>query len=144
MSRPNRGIIDAGSRVLEQVMAKPAFKDDLRALLNNIDPENSPRLIRTMLGRDIEVPLAVMSALPGIANILIRMADELIRQVYDKFPDPLLQGFAESLLAEIDHEALARTVEGMQQLGRDLTPVFQEMLKKMETRQVRTAKGALP
>lgn len=133
MSQPNRGIIDALSRVLEQILLKPSFKDDLRALIQNIDPENSPRLIKAIMGTDIEVPLSLVSSLPAIANIFIKTTEELIRQVNESFPAPVLQAFTESLLAEVDHVALANAVNGAKRLGRDLSPVFAEALKKLES-----------
>jgi hypothetical protein len=134
-SGQNRGIVDASSRILETIMARPDFKEGLRALLNNIDPDNSPRLAQVILSKDIEIPLAFMCALPGMANIVIRMADEFVRQVNRMFPAPMLQSFAESLLSDIDYEALARAIEGVKGLGQDLAPVFDAALKNIEMRQ---------
>jgi len=133
MERQNtRGIIDAQSRILEELLGKTAFKDGLRSLLRNIDPENSPKLIRALMGKDIEVPLAIVSALPAIANCFIRIADELLVEVRGKFPPPLLAGFVASLLDEIDKEALARAVANSRGLAEDLTPVFQAAMKALE------------
>jgi hypothetical protein len=123
-SGPKRGIVDAGARILEAAMARPDFKEGVRTLLSGIDPDNSARLARVILSKDIELPLSLLSALPGMANIVIRVVDELVRQVREAFPAPLLQGFAESLLSEIDYEALARAIENVQGLGRDLSPVL--------------------
>ncbi|HQJ07671.1 MAG TPA: hypothetical protein PLF54_01625 [Deltaproteobacteria bacterium] len=144
MSQANRGIIDAGGRMIGELMEKTAFKDSLRALLQNIDPENGPQLVRTVLEKDIEVPLSIVSSLPGIANTLILMADELIRQVLEKFPPPLLTAFIESLLAEIDREALARVIEGSRQIVRDLSPVFREAIDAAgQERTARTIEGVV-
>jgi hypothetical protein len=82
----------------------------------------------------VEVPLALMGALPSIANCLIRAIEELIIQVSEKFPPPLLAGFMESLLEEIDKEALARTITNAKGLAEDLTPVFQAAWKAIEER----------
>lgn len=139
-SGPNRGVIDAFSRVLEQILMKPSFKDDLRALLQNVDPENSSRLIKTILSTDIEVPLSLMSTLPAIANSFIKMAEELIKQVNNSFPAPVLQAFTESLLAEVDYPALAAAINGAKKFGRDLSPVFQEALKRLESEQAALTK----
>jgi hypothetical protein len=141
-SRANRGIIDAVNRVLEQAFKKTSFKDDLRALLMNIDPENAPMLVRTFLGKDIEVPLALLSALPGLANTLILMADELAAQVNEKFPTPLLQGFAESLINEIDQKSLSRAVTGITRLVETLQPVFQEASARFEKQLAEPGKEA--
>jgi len=134
-SQTNRGVIDAASRVLEQIILKPSCKDDLRTLLQNIDPENGARLVKALLSTDVEVPLSIVSALPALANSFIKMAEELIRQINESFPAPILQAFAESLLAEVDHTALANAISGAKRLGRDLSPVFAEAMKKLEDAQ---------
>ena len=124
-----RGIIDAQSRILEELFDKTAFKDGLRHFLRNIDPENSPKLVRTLLGKDIEVTLALMAALPELINALILALDELISQVRVKFPPALLNDFVRSLLDDIDREALTRVMTGTKELGDQLSPVFREALK---------------
>jgi len=134
-SQANRGIIDAGNRVLGQVLAKTSFKDNLRTLLMNIDPENAPALIRTFLGKDVEVPLAIVSALPSVVNAFIAMADEFARQLNEKFPEPLLQGFAASLVNEIDLKTLASAQEGITRLVHILMPVFLEVKTQLEEKQ---------
>lgn len=139
----NRGIIDAGSRVIGELMLKTTFKDSLRALLQNIDPENAPQLVRTVLEKDIEVPLSVVSALPAVANSLILMADELIRQVNTQFPPPLLQAFIGSLLSEIDIKTLAQVIENARQMVQDLSPAFRETLEAPEQKLAAGAEGMM-
>jgi len=73
-----------------------------------------------------------VSVLPAVANSLILMADELIRQVNAKFPPPLLQAFIGSLLSEIDRKTLAQVIEGARQLAQDLSPAFRETLDAPE------------
>ncbi len=127
-----RGIIESKSRIIEELLEKTAFKDSLRLFLRNIDPENSPQLVRTILGKDVEVPLALVGVLPAIANCIIRAVEELIIQVNEKFPPPLLAGFVESLLEEIDKEALERAIANAKVLADDLAPVFKEAWKAIE------------
>jgi hypothetical protein len=124
-----RGIIDSQSRILGELLEKTAFKDGLRHFLRNIDPENSPNLVRTFLGKDIEVALALMSALPALANAVILALDELISQVREKFPPALLAAFVQSLLEDIDRESLARVMKEAKDLGEDLSPVFEAVWK---------------
>lgn len=118
------GIIDSNNRILEEVLGKPAFKEGLRLVLMNIDPQNSPRLVRTILGTDVEVPLAIVGALPALANAVILALDELLLQVREKFPPVLLADIVESLLNEIDRETLARVMAGAKDLNELLSPVF--------------------
>jgi hypothetical protein len=119
-----RGIIDSQSRILEALLEKTAFKDGLRHVLQNIDPENSPKLVRALMGKDIEVTLALMAALPALANAVILALDELLSQVRDKFPPALLNDFVQSLLEDVDKETLARVLSGAKDLGDQLSPVF--------------------
>ncbi|HVN72903.1 MAG TPA: hypothetical protein VMU10_12875 [Desulfomonilia bacterium] len=129
-----RGIIESGSRALEELLAKTAFKDSLRLWLLNIDPENSPQFVRTLMGRDIEVPLALVSAMPALANCLIKAVDEVLAQIRDKFPKPLLAGFISSLLEEIDADALGRAIKNAGALSEDLAPIFRAAWKSIEER----------
>lgn len=129
-----RGLVATTAEILGELLDKPAFKDSLRLFLKNIDPENSPLLVRTLLGRDIEVPLAVTGALPSLANAVLLAACELIVQVREKFPAPLLAGFAESLLSEIDKDTLARLIVEIDGLGSDLGPVFREAWRSVKDR----------
>ncbi|MCK9265110.1 MAG: hypothetical protein M0R18_15075 [Deltaproteobacteria bacterium] len=126
-SHTSRGLLDMESRVLDRLLSKTAFKDNLRALLRNIDPENSPRLVRTLLEKDPEVPLAIVCALPAIANCFIKAAEELLTRIQSQYPPALLQGFARSLLQEVDRESLARVAARVTQLGEDLSPVVNEV-----------------
>lgn len=121
---PSRGFIETKAGVLGELMDKTAFKDGMRLFLKNIDPENSPMLVRTLLARDIEVPLAVVGALPALANAVVKAACELLAQVRGKFPAPLLVSFAESLLADIDKDDLARLLSELNDLARELGPAF--------------------
>jgi hypothetical protein len=134
MADINRGFFDSTSRVVEEAIGKTAFKDGLRLFLKNIDPENSPQLVRVLMGKDIEVPLAFVSTLPAIVNAIIRALDELIIQVNDKFSPPLLSSFVESLLDEIDKETLARFVTNARVLVQDFSPLFQAVWKTVEDR----------
>ena len=124
----NRGLIDASSRVLSELLEKPAVKDSIRTMLQNIDPDNSPQLVRTFLWKDPEFSLGLTAALPAIANTIIKSADELLVQVFEKFPQPLLKSFIVSLVDEIDKESLASLTDNVSKLMKLLTPVFQEVL----------------
>ncbi len=119
-----RGIIDSKRRILEEILGKTAFKDSLRHFLNNLDPENSPQLVRTIMSRDVEVPLALAAVVPVLANAVILGLDEAITQVKDKFPPALLNDFVRSLLEDIDRESLARLMAGVKELSEQLSPVF--------------------
>jgi hypothetical protein len=135
--RSNMGFIETRSRVLDELLEKTAFKDSLRLFLKNIDPNSCAELVRTLLGKDIEVPLALAGAVPVIANCLIKAGHELIVQVRDKFSPELLASFVESLLDEIDKDTLARLITESRALGSDLAPVFLAAWKVIEVKTAR-------
>ena len=139
---PNRGLMDLGSRILDTLLSNTAFKDELKSLLRNIDPENSPRLVRTFLEKDPEVPLAIVCTLPAITNCFIKAAEEFLTRIQNQYPPALLQSFARSLLQEVDRESLTRVAARAKQLGEDLSPVVNEVFgpsvpeRKPEDREV--------
>jgi len=118
------GMIETRRMALEGLLASPTFKESLRLFLKDIDPESGPALIRTLLGKDVEVPLAVVGTIPVLANILIRTAMELVLQVRSKYPAPLLASMADSLLQDVDKETLAGLMKELRGLGRDLAPAW--------------------
>ena len=127
----NTGILEKQIRVAEEILASTAFKDSLRLFLKNINPESGPVLVRTLMGRDVEVPLAVISAMPAVANCLIKIAMELVVQVR-KYPAPMLAGMTESLLQDVDKETLALLIREVRELGKDMAPVFRAFSESLE------------
>ncbi|HOS97379.1 MAG TPA: hypothetical protein PLR71_01895 [Deltaproteobacteria bacterium] len=128
----NTGLIEGRTRVAEELLASTTFKDSLRMFLRNIDPGAGPGLVRTILGKDTEVPLAVMSSLPAMANCLIGIAMELVVQVRSIYPPPLLAGMVASLLEDVDRRSLACLIHELRDLGRDLAPAFSAFAKAVE------------
>jgi hypothetical protein len=130
--RQDMGIIENRRRIVEELLAKPTFKESLRLFLKNIDPDSGPELVRTLLGKDVEVPLAVVSTLPVLANLFIRTARELVVQVRSKYPTPLLASMVESLLQDVDRQTLAGLIEEIRGLGTDLSPALNAFAKAVE------------
>jgi hypothetical protein len=102
----NRGIVDATNRILKVLLKRPAFKENVRSLLNGVDPDNARELARTILWEDPEIVLSLMGALPSLANSMIRFLDEIILQVREKFPPELLHAFLEEIMEEFDGESI--------------------------------------
>ena len=130
-NRQDTGILENQTNVAEELLASTSFKDSLRLFLKNIDPESGPALVRTLMGKDVEVPMAVMSAMPLIANCLIKIAMELVVQVR-KYPAPMLAGMTESLLQDVDKETLALLIREVRELGKDMAPVFRAFSESLE------------
>ena len=129
--RQETGILEKQIRVADKLLASTTFKDSLRLFLKNMDPESGPLLVRTIMGKDAEVPIAVISAMPVVANCLIQIAMELVLQVR-KYPASMLAGMTESLLQDVDKETLARLIREIRELGKDMAPVFRAFSESLE------------
>lgn len=129
--RQETGILEKQIRVADELLASTTFKDSLRLFLKNMDPESGPLLVRTIMGKDAEVPIAVISAMPVVTNCLIQIAMELVLQVR-KYPAPMLAGMTESLLQDVDKETLARLIREIRELGKDMAPVFRAFSESLE------------
>lgn len=102
----NRGIIDAANRIAKVLLQRPAFKENVRSVLNAVDPDSARELARTIVWEDPEIVLSLMGAVPSLANSVIRFLDEIILQVREKFPPELLHEFLEAIIGEFDEEAI--------------------------------------
>ncbi len=127
----NIGIVENRRRVAEELLASTSFKDSLRLFLRDIDPEFGPALVRTLMGKDVEVPLAVMSAIPSVANCLIRTAMELVKLIRH-YPTPMLTGMIETLLRDIDKDTLSSLIRESRDLLRDIAPALNDFAGTME------------
>jgi len=125
----SRGLIDAANRTLEEILSRPVFKDSLRSMIKNIDPESTRGLVNTIMWKDQEVLLSLLGSLPLIANTLIIALDELLTQVDQKFPLELLKGFSESILDDIDIGKALSVVSRLQGLFNELSPVLNKALR---------------
>ncbi|HHO77372.1 MAG TPA: hypothetical protein ENN05_13225 [Deltaproteobacteria bacterium] len=128
----NITMIERNRRIAEELLASTTFKDSLRLFLKNIDPEAAPALVRTLMGKDVEIPMAVISTLPVITNCLIKMAMEIVIQVRGKYPAPLLSSMTESLLEDVDRETLICLIKEIRGLGNDLAPAFNAFSQAIE------------
>lgn len=118
------GVIDLIARITKVMLTKPAFKHNVRLLLNNIDDESAPELARTMLWEDMEFTFDIVGALPSIINAIIKFSNELLLQLNEKIPDELLRGFIENAAKEIDITALDSLKERSVDLWSKLSPVI--------------------
>lgn len=127
-------IVMTGNRgtLAEELLASTTFKDSLRMLLKHIDPESGPELVRTLLGKDPEVPMALLSVLPILANTFIRSALEFVSLLRSIYPSQLLAGMVESLLQDVDREALVSLIREARALGSELAPVLDAFARAVE------------
>lgn len=102
----NRGIIDLTNRIVKVLLKRPAFKENLRSLLNGVDPDNARELARTVLWEDPEIVLSLMGALPSLVNAMLRFCDEIILQVREKYSPELLHEFLGEIMRELDKDSI--------------------------------------
>ena len=104
----NRGIIDATNRIMRVLLKSPAFKSNVRSVLNSIDPDNARELARTIIWEDPELTLSLIGAVPSLANSIIRFLDEVILQVREKFSPELIHDFLGAIMRDVDRETIKR------------------------------------
>ncbi|MGA2782909.1 MAG: hypothetical protein ABSF13_13505 [Smithella sp.] len=130
MQEANKGVIDLTDRVLKELLKKSGFKDGVRTVLQNIDPESSRRLVRTMMWQDPEFFLGVLGAIPSIINSLAQCVDELLIQLNEKFSSQLLHNFMKSIVLSLDKETLESIVDKGKPLINQLLQVAEEAFKE--------------
>jgi len=126
MEEANKGVIDLSDRVLKELLKKPGFKEGVRTVLQNIDPDSSRRLVRTMMWQDPEFFLGVLGAVPSIVNSLAQCLDELLLQLNEKFPPQLLHDFMKSIVLSLDKKTLESIVRNGKVLTTELWTVAEE------------------
>jgi hypothetical protein len=126
MEEANKGVIDLSDRVLKELLKKPGFKDGVRTILQNIDPDSSRKVVRTMLWQDPEFFLGLLGAVPSIVNSLTQGVDELLTQLNEKFSPQLLHDFIKSLVLSMDKKTLESIVRNGKILATELWVVAEE------------------
>ena len=126
MEEAKKGVIDLTDRVLKELLKKPGFKESVRTVLQNIDPESSRRLVRTMMWQDPEFFLGVLGAVPSVVNSLTQCVDELLIQLNEKFSPQLLHDFMKSIVLSLDKDTLESIVRNGKLLGTQLWVVAEE------------------
>lgn len=126
MEEANKGVIDLTDRVLKELLKKPGFKEGVRTVLQNIDPESSRKLVQTMMWQDPEFFLGVLGSVPSIVNALSQCADELLGQFNEKFSPQLRHDFMKSIVLSLDKKTLESIVRNGKVLATELWVVAEE------------------
>lgn len=126
----NKGVIDLSDRILKELLKKPSFKDGVRTVLTNIDPESSRRLVRTLLWQDPEFSLSLISALPPVVNAALSGIDELLIQLQEKMSPLLLHDFLRSMASSVDRETLERIIKNGKELSVVILAIADEVIKE--------------
>jgi len=126
MQESQKGVMDLSDRVLKELLKKPGFKENVRTVLQNIDPDSGRRLIRTLMWQDPEFFLGLLGAVPALANTLVQCVDELFIQLNEKFSPQLLHDFLKALVLALDRKTLENIVRNGKLLGGQLWAVAEE------------------
>lgn len=133
MEEANKGVIDLSDRVLKELLKKPGFKEGVRTVLQNIDPDSSRRLVRTMMWQDPEFFMGVLGSVPSVVNSLTQGVDELLTQLNEKFPPQLLHDFIKSIVLSLDKKTLESIVRNGKILATQLWVVAEETYNEQNT-----------
>jgi len=96
-----QGIIEGLSRLLRELLRTPKFRDLARLILQDLDPENAPLVVRTLAREDPELFLATLSRAPALANALIGALHELLLTL-TAYPPAMAQVLGSGLADEFD------------------------------------------
>lgn len=91
--------------ILGVMLRSTAFKDILRANLNEMSTSSGSSFVKTLMREDPEVFFALIASLPVIVNAMVKASAEFALQLKDKYPPEMLQSFLMSLFQEIDKDA---------------------------------------
>ena len=132
----NKGVIDLASRILKELLKKPSFKDGVRTVITNIDPESSRQFVRTLMWQDPEFFLGLISALPPAVNAALCGIDELLIQLQEKMSPLLLHDFLHSMASLVDREPLERIIKNGKELSIIILAIADEVIKETADRPI--------
>lgn len=141
MEAQTQGLVKMTGTVMERLIESPNFKENIKALLRNIDPGESPDLARTLLWKDPELTLAMLGALPVLLNVMIRLMGEMLNEINEKFSPELLRDFVQSVADDIDKDSARRLLKNGTIMFTALAPVFIELWREIESGSPAEEKG---
>ncbi|MFH2005876.1 MAG: hypothetical protein ABI333_04725 [bacterium] len=118
MSAPQArtGWIDAAARIARTLLRSPRFKARVKIIVNHIDPDSTPELVRTLLWTDPEVALSLLGAAPHVANAAIGALGELTRQL-QTLPPTLAREVLADLASAVNTRGFGEAVGRLVALG---------------------------
>ena len=126
------GLVNFLNRLLSNRLKNPAFKDSVRSVMQNIDPDSTPKLAKTIMWQETEFFLGLLGAVPRIANVFISLVDEILNELTQKFSPELLEGYVESMIDEIDKEAIKRIQVNYNNIFKNLTPILKVVWQEIK------------
>lgn len=118
-----------GERILRRLIRSPKLKSSLNVMMKGIDPDHAPGLVRALMWGDVETFMGMSSALPRLANFIIRAAEEVVAQL-NAFPPEILAAFLGRLAGEVDFQALERATREARLLLEKVGPVVEGLRER--------------
>jgi hypothetical protein len=103
------GVIAGSARVVRELIRTPRLLKTARILLANLDPENAPVLIRTLVYQDATLTLDLLSATPDLVKTALLAGREICTLLLE-LPRELRNRFLLRLLAELPAEQAGEVV----------------------------------
>ncbi len=126
------GLIDAMDRVAQEILKTPRVKAGIKVIINSLDPQSAPQLVRTLMWKDADLFLSLIGAVPDLINGLLLGSKEVITQM-KKIPPPLIAELVAKVIDKLDGEAVGSIIRGGADLYRQTGEVPDEPVKKSLT-----------
>jgi hypothetical protein len=125
----NSTAMPAAGGVMKEVLSTPFVKDLIRSNLQNIKPDKTHPLVKTLMWQDPEVFLSILGAIPPVVNSCTGALAEAGKQINEKFSPDLLRDYVGSILKDINTEELKTLAEAYATMIKNLwevSPEFRE------------------
>lgn len=109
-----RGIIDAISRVLKELIDTPLVKSILRLTVNDVDPKSASKLLKALVWGDIEFLVNILGFIPSLINTVAEILNDLPGEL-QHFPPKMIKGLVSQIIGDIEIERIAEGVNGLVQ-----------------------------
>jgi len=132
----NNAAMPASGGVMKEVLSTPFVKDMIRNNLQNIKPDKTHPLVKTLIWQDPEVILSLLGAIPSVVNSCTGALTEAGRQINEKFSAELLRDYLGSIVKDIKTEELKEIVDAYATLFKNLwaaSPEFRKMVGDLLT-----------
>jgi hypothetical protein len=100
-----KGVIDGLARIATELIKTPRHKQTIRVLLRELDPENTPALVRAITQQDPELFLSLLAGVPTFTNIGIEAAREILFAL-SNFTPAMMGGFTSQIVEGVNAQRL--------------------------------------
>jgi hypothetical protein len=113
--------------VLREILRTPFVKDIIRSGLKNKTHEKNPSVVMTLIWEDPEIILSILGTLPVLINSCAMTANEVGKQVNEKFSPQLLSDYLGSILGDVNKDHFKACADTYATLIRNLWEASPEL-----------------